>query len=314
MSQVIVVGSANTDLVIRANRLPRPGETVLGDEFTVSHGGKGANQAVAALKAGADAVLLAKIGRDTYGNLLNDHLVRSGLSSEGLLRERTAPGGLALIAVDPVGNNQIIVVPGSNGCLTAEDLEALGSHFRAGSLLLTQLEIPLLTVEHALGLAKARGMTTILDPAPAHPLPSTIYPVVDILTPNETEAGSLTGMEVRTPLEAEKAASILLSRGCGTVIVTLGDQGSLLCDGGKVELFPAFEVSSIDTVAAGDAFNGALAASLVEGRGLSEAVRFASAAGALSTTKRGAQESLPTREEIERLLRKHETPLDEGAV
>ena len=302
MPRVIVLGSANTDLTVKADRLPRSGETVFGDEFVVSYGGKGANQALAALKAEASVTLLARIGTDTYGNMLYDHLVRSGLPSDGLLRDSNHPGGLALIALDKAGNNQIIVIPGSNGRLAVEDLRSLEPHLKGGSVLLTQLETPLPTVKHALRLAKNHGMTTILDPATARSLPETIYAWVDILTPNEVEAESITGVVVKEPSDAEKASSLLRSRGCASVIVTMGARGALLSSGEGVTLFPAFRVSPIDTVAAGDAFNGALAAALAEGRVFSEAVRFATAAAALSTTKRGAQESLPTRAEIEQLL------------
>ena len=302
MSRVIVVGGANTDLTVKASHLPRSGETVFGDEFAVSYGGKGANQALAALKAGAPVAFLARIGTDTYGKRLYDHLVRSGLPPEGLVRDSDHPAGLALIALDREGNNQIIVVPGSNNRLNVEDLRSCEPLMREGSLLLTQLEIPFPTVKHALRLAKDHGMTTILDPAPARSLPETIYGMVDILTPNEIEAGSLTGIPVNTPSDAEKAASVLRSRGCASVIITMGSQGALLSWAEEVRFFPAFHVVSIDTVAAGDAFNGALAAALAEGRVLSEALSFAMAAGALSTTKRGAQESLPTRKDIEGVL------------
>ena len=302
MSRVIVVGSANTDLTVKASRLPGLGETVFGDEFMVSYGGKGANQALAALKAGASVTLVAKIGTDIYGDRLCDHLVRSGLPLGGLIRDSGHPAGVALIVLDQEGNNQIIVVPGSNNRLNLEDLGSCEPLMTAGAFLLTQLEIPLPTVKHALRLAKNHGMTTILDPAPARSLPETIYALVDILTPNEVEAGHLTGISVNTPSDAEKAASILCSRGCVSVIITMGNQGALLSSAEGVTHFPALRVFSIDTVAAGDAFNGALVAALAEGRVLSEAVRLATAAGALATTKRGAQESLPTREEIEEAL------------
>jgi ribokinase len=303
MRRVIVVGSVNADLTVKTERLPRMGETVSGEAPMVSCGGKGANQAVAALKAGASVTLIAKIGSDDYGNLLYTRLRRAGLGPEGLLRDPREPAGLALILVDNVGNNQIIVIPGSNGNLTVDDFRSVESLMERGSIFLTQLEIPLSTVEYALRLAKDRGMTTILDPAPVSPLPSRVYPVVDILTPNETEAERLTGRAIKCPAEAEKAASTLLSRGCGKVIITLGAQGALLSYPGGTECFPAPPTLSIDAVAAGDAFNGALAAALAAGESLSHAIRFANAAGALSTTKRGAQESLPAKNQIEAFLR-----------
>lgn len=302
MNKVVVVGSANTDLTVKADRLPRPGETVSGGEFMVSYGGKGANQALAALKAGAQVTFLAKIGTDAYGNLLYEHLVHSGFPAEGLLRDPEAPAGVALIAIDNAGHNQIVVAPGSNGRFTVEDLQTVESLFQDASLLLTELEIPMPTVEYALRLAKERGMTTILNPAPFAPLPEAIYSYIDILTPNETEAEDLTGIKVHTLDDAKKAASILRSRGCSMVIITLGAQGALLSQGETLEHFPAFPVKAIDSVAAGDAFNGALAAALTAHQPFHAALRFANAAGALCTTRRGAQESLPTKEEIEQLL------------
>jgi ribokinase len=268
----------------------------------VSYGGKGANQALAALKAGAAATFLAKIGTDAYGSLLYDHLVRVGFASEGLLRDSEAPAGIAMIAVDRTGSNQIIVAPGSNGRFTVEDLHLLEPYWQEASLLLTQLETPLSTVEHALRLAKSRGMTTILNPAPVVPLSPDFYPFVDILTPNEQEAGDLAGMRVETLDEAKKAAALLRAQGCRTVIITLGSQGALLSHTETVQHFPAFKVSAVDSVAAGDAFNGALAAALTAGKSLLDAICFANAAGALTTTRRGAQEALPTKKEIEQLL------------
>ena len=302
MAHIVVLGSANTDLTVKADRLPRPGETVSGGEFMVSYGGKGANQALAALKAGAAVLFLAKIGTDTYGNLLYEHLLCSGFAAEGLLRDPEVPAGVALIAIDRQGNNQIIVAPGSNHRFTVEDLQTCTPFPADTALLLTQLEIPIPTVEQGLRLARSQGIMTILNPAPAVPLPSSIYPLVDILTPNEREAGELVAREVTSLTDAENAAALLHSRGCRAVIITLGAQGALLYDGERGVHFPPFAVQAIDTVAAGDAFNGALAAALALHRPLDEAIRFANAAGALATTRRGAQESLPTKGAIEQLL------------
>ncbi len=303
MPKLAVIGSANTDLTVSASQLPRPGETVSSGEFRVSYGGKGANQALAAMRVGCATTFLTKIGRDPYGDLLYDHLVQSGLDPIGLLRDAEEPAGVALIALDREGNNQIVVAPGSNHRLTPEDLESSQHFWGDADFLLIQMEMPQETVECALDLAKRHQMTTILNPAPAAPLSAQTYSQVDILTPNEREASDLTGVEVRTVDDARHAATSLRSSGCRTVIVTLGKDGALLSSEKGEEHFPAFPVSSIDSVAAGDAFNGALAAALSFGSTLPEAIRFANAAGALSTTRRGAQESLPERGEVEALLR-----------
>ena len=299
MLKLAVIGSANTDLTVSASRLPRPGETVSSGKFRVSYGGKGANQALAALnqalaalRAGCPTTLLTKIGRDPYGDLLYDHLVQSGLDPIGLLRDAEEPAGVALIALDREGNNQIVVAPGSNHRLTPVDLEASKNLWTDADLLLVQMEIPQETVECALDLAKRQQMTTILNPAPAAPLNAQTYSQVDILTPNEREASDLTGLEVQTVEDARRAAASLRSRGCRVVIITLGKDGALLSSEAGEEHFPALPVESIDSVAAGDAFNGALAAALSFGSTVPEAIKFANSAGALSTTRRGAQESL----------------------
>ncbi len=300
--KLAVIGSANTDLTVSTKRLPRPGETVGSGEFRVSYGGKGANQALAALRAGCPTTLLTKIGKDSYGDLLYDHLVQSGLDPIGLLRDSEVPAGVALIALDREGNNQIVVAPGSNHRLTPADLQASEHFWADADFLLVQMEIPQESVECALALAKRHQMKTILNPAPAASLSAQTYSQVDILTLNEQEASDLTELEVRTMDDAKRAAASLRSRGCRTVIVTLGKDGALLSSEAGAEHFPASPVRSVDSVAAGDAFNGALAAALSFGSPLPEAIRFANAAGALSTTRRGAQESLPERSEIEALL------------
>jgi len=311
MPAVIVIGSANLDLTVAVERLPREGETVLGGELLLADGGKGANQAVAALRAGAEVRFLANLGRDAFGDRICRNLVAAGLPAEGLLRDESAPTGVALIVVDRQGRNQIAVAPGSNGSLVPEMIETNEPFLAVGAVMLLQLEIPIATVERALRCGEARGMATILNPAPACDLPEDLFHHVDLLTPNETEAEALTGIVVRDPASAAEAARALLTRGPRGVIVTLGAQGALLCTGSIVRHLPAFGVKVIDTTAAGDAFNGALAAALAgpaaldalrDAGTLEGAARFANAAGALATTKRGAQESLPTKDEILGLL------------
>ncbi|WP_337287547.1 ribokinase [Candidatus Methylomirabilis sp.] len=311
--QVIVIGSANLDLTVTASRLPREGETVLGGELLLSNGGKGANQAVAALRAGAEVRFLAKVGRDPFGDRIYRDLVVAGLPADGLLRDESAPTGVALIVVDREGRNQIAVAPGSNQLLLPAVIEQHESFLTYGTVLLVQLEIPIITVERALRFAKAHGMMTILNPAPACPLSDDLLRHVDLLTPNETEVEALTGITVSDLPSAAAGAKALLLRGPQAVVITLGAQGALLCIASSVRHLPAIPIEAVDTTAAGDAFNGALAAALAGKpqadafpigrlRVLEDAVRFANAAGALAATKRGAQESLPTKIEIERLL------------
>jgi ribokinase len=302
MSKVVVIGSANVDLTVKLERLPHVGETVPGGEFYTSFGGKGANQAVAALKAGADVRFLAKVGCDQNGEAIIKHLEVLGLTSEGILRDESHHSGVALIMVDRKGNNAIAVAAGSNWNLTREDIRRAESHISWGEVLLIQLEIPLLAVKEALRLAKAHDLLTILNPAPAHPLPEEVLSLADILTPNEVEAGSLTGINVGNVDEATRAAGKLLESGAKQVIVTLGKEGCCWVRKDSTQTFPSFPVVAVDSTAAGDAFNGALACVVAQGRPLQEAIRFGSAAGAIAVTRKGAQDSLPTRDEIMNLL------------
>jgi ribokinase len=303
MGAVLVLGSANTDLTVRAERLPRPQETVTDGEFTASFGGKGANQALAALRAGAQTRLVARIGRDAFGERLAEHLADSGLPREGLIRDETAPAGVALIGVDLEGTNQILVAPGSNKRLSPQDLDRSKHLLDGCSVFLSQLETPLETVQSGLEAAREAGLFTVLDPAPSRELPEAIYPLLDLITPNEREATDLTRVDVASPESAAEAGRLLLDRGCGAVLITLGGQGALFASGDREELIPPHPVRAVNTVAAGDAFNGALAAALSERAALHDAIHFAAAAGALSTTRAGAQDSLPDREEIEALAR-----------
>lgn len=297
MPNVLVIGSSNLDLTVRLDRLPVVGETVSGGEFYQSFGGKGANQAVAARRAGADVLFVTKVGADANGEVIARHLVEQGIPAVGLRQDRRAPTGVALIVVDTHGRNMIAVAPGSNRLLTAEEIREHALAFEEAKVLLVQLEVPLAAVTQALTLAKAKGMTTILNPAPAQSLPDRLLKLVDIVTPNETEATVLTGQAVR-----EAAARDLLARGVREVVVTLGEQGALWTNAAGMKAILPFKVTPVDSTAAGDAFNGALAAALAEGRSLDRALRFASAAGALAVTKRGAQESMPGRREIEAVL------------
>ena len=302
MPNVVVLGSANLDFTVTVDRLPTAGETALGREFYQSFGGKGANQAVAATLAGAEVALLTMLGTDDYGRRIEQHLASLGLPREGLLQHPTKPTGVALILVDAGGRNLIAVAPGSNQMLSLEDVRRVSSLITQGAVLLAQLEVPLVAVQEAFSIAKGLGLLTILNPAPASPVPSALLKLVDVLTPNEGEASTLSGMS-----DPDKAARVLVEQGARSVIVTLGERGALLRDATTSRLFPAYPVQAIDSTAAGDAFNGALACSLAEGQSLEHAIVFANAAGALATTKRGAQESLPMRAEIDRLC--HRSPV-----
>jgi ribokinase len=299
---ILVIGSANVDFTVKVERLPQVGETVSGGDFLLSYGGKGANQALASLLAGAPVFMIAKLGRDANGELLYRQLTAAGLNAQGLLRDAVAPAGVALIMVDAHGHNLIATAPGSNQRLTVADIRALDGSAFVGGILLTQLETPLETVEYGLQRARELGMTTILNPAPGRLLSPDFLMLPQIITPNETEAALLSGLEVTDLDTARRAGERLLALGCRTVIITLGAQGSLLVRQEGVQHFPPFPVTPIDTTAAGDAFNGVLAVALLEGRSLDEAIVRANAAGALCVTKRGAQEALPTRQEIEALL------------
>jgi ribokinase len=300
--QILVIGSANVDFTVQVERLPQVGETVSGGDFRLSYGGKGANQAVAAHLDGAPVFMIAKLGRDPNGELLYRHLTAQGLSPQGFCRDAEAPSGVALIMVDPEGRNLIAVAPGSNRHLAMADVQALEASAFTGPLLLTQLEIPLETVEYGLRRAVEAGMMTILNPAPGRPLSEDFLALTHIITPNETEASLLSGIAVVDLQTAKQAGRRLLAMGCQTVIITLGAQGALLVRRGEVRHFPPFAVTPVDTTAAGDAFNGVLAAALLEEYTLEHAIVRANAAGALCVTKRGAQEALPTRQEIDALL------------
>ena len=295
---VIVIGSSNIDFAVTVDRFPSRGETILGHHLVQSFGGKGANQAVAAARAGAQVVFLSKIGMDANGTLIERHLVAQGFSRLALLREEQASTGVAVILVDRAGDNQIVVAPGSNGRLTPDEIRQQVTLMEGAQVLLVQMEIPMETVREALTIAKRLGLITILNPAPACPLPSDLLPLVDILTPNENEARALTGLT-----DVMEAAQLLTGRGAKAVVVTCGAQGAVMCRGKGVAAVPPFLVDAIDSTGAGDAFNGALACAIANGMELEAAIETANAAGALATTVRGAQESMPTKDAIASLLR-----------
>jgi len=306
VSRMLVIGSSNTDMVIRVPALPRPGETVLGGEFAINGGGKGANQALAAARAGGAVTFLARVGDDDFGRRALDGLGAAGVDTGPCIVDADSPSGVAQILVDAGGENCIAVAPGANARLVPGDLAAAGEHFLAGNLVLLQLETPLATVAAALGRARDAGCRTVLNPAPAQPLPGELLSLVDILTPNESEAEHLTGIAVSDDASAAAAAAALPRPGVAPGLLTRGARGVFRAerpaDGGQ-RAFPAFAVTAVDSTAAGDVFNGCLLAALAEGGDLAGAIPFAQAGAALSVQRAGAQDSVPGRAAIEAFLR-----------
>ena len=301
--RVLVVGSANVDFTVAASRLPAVGETVSGGTLLVNHGGKGANQAVAARRLGAEVRLVACVGDDASGRGIRAALQAEGIGVDGMMVTADAATGTALIVVDGQGRNQIVVAPGANWRLSVEHVRARADDFAWAQVVMCQLETPLDTLAWALAEARRRGLVTVLNPAPVREgIADDVWRLVDYLTPNEGEAERLSGVAVRDAGSAAAAGRALRGRGVGAVIVTLGSQGSLACTARDDIRVPAFPVEAVDTTAAGDAFNGALGAALAGRDPLPDALRFASAAAALACTRRGAQPSLPTRAEVDRFL------------
>ncbi len=301
---IVVLGSVNIDLVSRTPRLPGPGETVLGGEHYRAQGGKGANQAVAAARLSSTPVrLIAAVGDDEFGRDALRTFEDEGLNCQYVRVQPGTPTGVALILVDNDGRNLISVASGANACLKPEDVARIPERDFRGQLLLSCLESPLLTVVEALRRARKLGMTTLLNPAPADAALNSpeLLRQVDILTPNENEAALLAGLPIDSTESAVEAARKLQGDGAGAVVITRGRDGVLICDDG-IQVLPAYPVQALDTTAAGDAFNGALAAGLASGRPLLEACTWGQAAAALSVTRRGAQPSLPDREEVKTFL------------
>jgi len=299
MAKIVVIGSSNTDMVIRTGRLPAPGETVLGGEFLMNPGGKGANQAVAAARLGADVTFVARVGDDIFGREAVQHFKAEGVDTGYIEIDAGKPSGVATIMVDAKGENCIAVASGANLMLSSEDVDKAAKHVEAAAVILMQLETPIPTVEHAAMLGRRMGKCVILNPAPAQPLPDTLLAGLDIITPNETEAEILTGIKVTDQTSAKNAAQALRKKGVGTVIITLGSQGAYIQSETISRIMPAKRVTPVDTTAAGDTFNGALAVGLASGLLIEAAVDFANKAAAISVTRMGAQASAPYLYEIE---------------
>jgi ribokinase len=296
MNKIIVIGSANTDMVVKCTTLPLPGETVLGGTFFMNAGGKGANQAVAAARLAGEVSLVAKVGNDIFGRQTIVGLQKENIDTSHVFTDEQSPSGVALIIVNNEGENCIAVAPGANASLQPADIETVSLHPYA--IILMQLEIPIATITTVVKKARGNGQKTILNPAPAMLLPDEVLSGLFLITPNQTEAAFLTGIAVTDTISAAKAANILLDKGVQNVIITLGRQGAYFQNKEEAFTTPAPVVEAIDTTAAGDTFSGAITVALTENMNWRKAVQFAVAAAALSVTRLGAQASVPYRSEL----------------
>lgn len=302
--KVTVIGSSNIDLVVKTNRIPAIGETILGTDFFMVPGGKGANQAVAAAKLGAQVSFIAKLGKDLYAQKSLANFDKVGVKREFIYQTEEAPSGIASIIVDEHGHNSIVVVAGANGLLSPADIESAQQAFESTGIVVSQLEIPMETVLKAAQMANEAGIRFILDPAPARELPNELFKYIWLIKPNETEAKILTGIDVQDGESANEAAKILIAKGVKNVIVTLGQKGYIIADQTGYRFYDSIRVDAVDTTAAGDAFTGGLAFCLANGDSLEDACRFANKVAAVSVTRSGAQPSLPTYEEVQAFPRK----------
>ena len=300
MKNIVVIGSSNTDTVVTTSPLPGPGETVLGGDFFMNAGGKGANQAVAAARYGNRVVFVAKTGNDLFGEQVRKSMKEDGIVTDYVFIDEEHPSGVALITIDQKAENCIVVAGGANMYLKPEDIDKAKEEILGGDVVLMQLETPIETVEYAAKMAAEAGVKVILNPAPApaEPLSKELISNLFLITPNRSEASRLTGIEVTDLASAQRAALALYDMGAKNVIVTLGSEGSLVYDGHMMMRVEAIKVEAVDTTAAGDTYNGVLASVIAEGKSLIDAVHEANIAGAISVTRMGAQPAAPTREEI----------------
>ncbi|CAI2514329.1 ribokinase [Serratia liquefaciens] len=304
--KLVVLGSINADHILNIEQFPRPGETVIGKQYKVAFGGKGANQAVAAGRSGADIAFIACVGADDIGERVRQQLASDRIDTQPIEAIADSTTGVALIFVNAEGENVIGIDAGANAAVTPDYLARYQQKVIDADALLMQLESPLETVIAAASLAKQHQTQVILNPAPARELPDDLLATIDMITPNETEAQRLTGIAVNDDNDAARAAQVLHDKGIATVIITLGSRGVWLSENGNGKLVPGFKVKAVDTIAAGDTFNGALVTALLEGKTMADAVRFAHAAAAIAVTRPGAQPSVPWREEIDAFLQQQE--------
>ncbi len=299
--KIVVVGSSNIDMVVKTGRIPRGGETVLGGDFVMVPGGKGANQAVCAAKLGADVKLVARVGDDVFGQMSLANFSDVGVDTTYVITDPVHPSGVALISVDARGENAIVVAPGANAALTPADVDSARDAIAGADALVLQLEIPAETVAHSVELARSLGVRVVLNPAPMRPVSTDVLLMVDVLTPNQHEAAALLGRAGEGhDLDAESAARELLALGVSAVVITLGSQGAYAATHDRAGFIEPMKVNAVDTTAAGDAFTAALATGLAEGMGLFDAAGFATKVAAISVTRMGAQPSMPAREEVAR--------------
>lgn len=297
--KIVVLGSCNTDMVIKSDRLPVPGETILGGEFIMNPGGKGANQAVAAARLGGNIVFLTKTGNDLFGRQSISLYSNENINTDYILSSSDRPSGVAMITVDKNGENSIIVASGANSTYSIDDFKSVEHAIYDADILLMQLEIPVETVTYAAKVAKEHGVRVVLNPAPAQALPQELLENVSIIIPNNTEAEILSGIKVVDTEDARNATDIISSNGIETVIITMGDYGAFIKTGKEYIEVPTQKVKAIDTTAAGDTFCGALVVALSEGKDITEAVRFANKCSGIAVTRLGAQSSCPYRDEVD---------------
>lgn len=297
--KIVVIGSCNTDMVISMDHLPLPGETLIGGEFFMNSGGKGANQAVAAARLGGNVSFIAKVGNDPFGKRALEQYRAEGIDVKHILTDPEQPSGVALIMVDAQGENSIAVASGANAHLTTKDINNAKEILSRADIVLMQLETPITTVEHAANVAKRSGAKVILNPAPAQPLPESLLQNLHILIANETEAEFISGTQITDMDSVARAADILCDKGVEKVVITLGSRGAFVKERGNYHQIPGLKVKAVDATAAGDTFCGALCVALAEGKNLTEAVTFANRCAAVTVTRMGAQSSLPYRSEIE---------------
>lgn len=303
--KLIVLGSVNADHVLQVDGFPRPGETVTGHGYQVLPGGKGANQAVAAARLGADTGFIACVGSDDFGNRMIDAFEADGMDTRAVMAVPDMPTGIALIQVAAGGENSIAISAEANGCLTVDAIEPHLDFLRGAEVLLMQLESPMETIELAAREARAAGASVILNPAPAQELSDELLGNLSMITPNETEAELISGVKVEDVRDAQMAAGVLHTKGVETVIITLGSKGAFYSGPEGARMVTGFSVDATDTTAAGDTFNGALMAGLQEGKSMDESIRFAHAAAAISVTRLGAQTSIPSRAEVDEFLKQN---------